>query len=242
MDVSIDVVIPSFRLDENNLLPILKLKAASADQVVFYLIVDNPDSPVPESIRNMADRRRVFLLVNENAGASFTRNRGIEAGTGEWILFLDDDLRVPDNLLEIYAGAIRAFPEEIGFIGLVQLPEPATDFARAIAVSGSMDIFSIAERKSSFVWGATANFMVRRSAVAGNRFSMLYPKSGGGEDIDLFLRIRENNGYKNYRALPEAKVHHPWWKDGAPVLKALPLWIRKQPAGELNPRYAYHDF
>ncbi len=244
MNVSIDVVIPSFRLDENNLLPVLNLQATEADQMIFYLVVDNPDSRVPDSIRNRVDNRHVFLLVNDkNAGASFTRNRGIDAGTGEWILFLDDDLQVPDNLLQVYARAIRYFPEEIGFIGLVQLPDPATDFARAITISGSMDIFSIAARKSSFVWGATANFMVRRSALQGNRFSMLYPKSGGGEDIDLFLRIREKNGNKNYRTLPEAKVYHPWWNDGKPDFKKpFRYGLGNSRLGELNPQYSYHDF
>lgn len=244
MSVSIDVVIPSFRLDENNLLPVLKLQATAAVQVIFYLVVDNPDATVPDSIQNLVDNRRIFLLVNDkNAGASFTRNRGIDAGDGEWILFLDDDLLIPDDLLNIYAGAIRAFPDEIGFIGLVQLPEPATDFSRAIAISGSMDIFSIAARRPSFVWGATANFMLRRSAIQGNRFSMLYPKSGGGEDIDLFLRIREKNGYKNYRSLPEAKVYHPWWNGGEPDFKKpFRYGLGNSRLGELNPRYAYHDF
>jgi glycosyltransferase involved in cell wall biosynthesis len=244
VDVSIDVVIPSFRLDENNLLPVLKLQATATERIIFYLVVDNPDATVPDSIQNMVDNHRIFLLVNDkNSGASFTRNRGIDTGNGEWILFLDDDLRVPDNLLKVYAGAIGAFPNEIGFIGLVQLPEPATDFSRAIAISGSMDIFSVATRRPSFVWGATANFMLRRSALQGNRFSMLYPKSGGGEDIDLFLRIREKNGYKNYRSLPEAKVYHPWWNSGKPDFrKSYRYGLGNSRLGELNPQYAYHDF
>ena len=156
--------------------------------------------------------------------------------TGEWkrvrgsgILFLDDDLTVPQDLLNTYANAAHDFPEETGFIGLVQLPQPPGNFSRAILASGAMDIFSIALRKSSFVWGATANFMLRRSALQGLRFSEVYPKSGGGEDVDLFLRIRENNHFRNYKTLPEARVNHPWWNDGRVGLqKTFSLWPGKQ--------------
>jgi glycosyltransferase involved in cell wall biosynthesis len=242
--ISIDVVIPSFRLNEQNLLPVLTLSAPAFVRVVYYLVVDNPGSAVPDSIRQLADDRNIFLLLNEkNEGASFTRNRGMYAGSGEWILFLDDDLTVPADLMNIYARAARDYPDETGFIGLVQLPEPTGNFSRAILASGAMDIFSIAARKSSFVWGATANFMLRRSALQGLRFSELYPKSGGGEDIDLFLRIREKNHFRNYKTLREAAVHHPWWNGGkADFKKPFRYGLGNSRLGQLNPRYAYRDF
>ena len=244
MAISIDVVIPSFRLNEHNLLPILTLRVPASARVVYYLIVDNPQADIPDSIRAMADDRNIFLLWNEqNKGASYTRNRGMEAGMGDWILFLDDDLTVPHDLLITYAGAAHDYPEENGFIGLVQLPQPNSNFSRAILASGAMDIFSIALRKSSFVWGATANFMLRRTALQGLRFSEVYPKSGGGEDIDLFLRIRENSHFRNYKTLPEARVNHPWWNDGRPDFKKpFRYGLGNSWLAQLNPRYAYRDF
>ena len=139
MAISIDVVIPSFRLNEQNLLPIVMLSAPASARVVYYLVVDNPDAAIPDSIQALADDRSIILLFNEkNKGASYTRNRGMDAGTGEWLLFLDDDLTVPDDLLNTYTHAVRDFPEETGFIGLVQLPEPI-NFS-AILASGAMDI------------------------------------------------------------------------------------------------------
>lgn len=244
MAVSIDVVIPSYRVDEKNLLPVLTLSVPAFAQVIFYLVVDNPYAVIPDAIQGLADNRKLFLLMNEkNSGASYTRNRGMEAGTGDWILFLDDDLMVPEDLIQQYALAAQANPGETGFIGLVKLPEPETDFSKAISISGSMDIFTVAERKPSFVWGATANFMIRRSALHGERFSLVYPKSGGGEDIDLFLRIREKNQFRNYKSLPEARVYHPWWNDGNPDFKKPFRYGRGNSwLGELNPRYTYRDF
>ena len=107
MAISIDVVIPSFRLNEHNLLPILTLRVPASARVVYYLIVDNPQADIPDSIRAMADDRNIFLLWNEkNKGASYTRNRGMEAGMGEWILFLDDDLTVPRRSVELPMQAL----------------------------------------------------------------------------------------------------------------------------------------
>lgn len=220
MGISIDVVIPSFRLIEHYLVPILRLERPAGIRVRFYLLSDNPAVAVAPSIAEMVNGTDVFLEVNpQNMGAAFTRNRGIESGNGDWVLFLDDDITVPNDLLLTYAQAAAAAPDATGFIGLVRLPPPGKPFSDAILASGSMDIFTIAEHRKDFAWGATANIMVRRSAIGNIRFSEVYPKSGGGEDVDFFLKVRAANDYRNYQALPQAAVNHPWWKDEAPDFK-----------------------
>ncbi|WP_423735726.1 glycosyltransferase family 2 protein [Chitinophaga caseinilytica] len=220
MGVSIDVVIPSFRLIEHYLVPILQLKRPAGARVRFYLLSDNPEVAVSPAIADMVNGTDVFLEVNpQNMGAAYTRNRGIESGDGDWVLFLDDDITVPADLLDIYARAAEQEPRATGFIGLVRLPAPGKPFSDAILASGSMDIFTIAEHRKDFAWGATANIMVRRSAIGNIRFSEVYPKSGGGEDVDFFLKVRAANQYENYRTLPAAEVNHPWWKNEAPDFK-----------------------
>ena len=244
MKVSIDVVIPSFRLEERYILPILRLPKPDAADIKFYLIVDNPAVQPSAAIKEMVDNEHVFLLINEqNIGAAETRNKGINVTHGDWILFLDDDISVKDDLLHVYAQAAIAHPGEIGFIGLVELPPPQTAFTKAISASGSMDIFTIARHKDAFAWGATANIMVRRSAVNDTRFSTAYPKSGGGEDLDFFLKVREMNGYKDYKTLPAAHVVHPWWKnEKADFRRPFRYGIGNSWLGELNPQYTYYDF
>lgn len=239
----IDVVIPSFRLEESMLLPILKLTRPVGAEVNFYIIVDNPAVQLPPSLTQLTANGEVHIHVNPtNQGASVSRNKGLEAGTGEWILFLDDDITVPFNLLELYATAAHQFPDEIGFIGWVKLPPPKTAFSRAVTFSGSMDIFSVASRKPSHAWGATANLMISRSAVGSLRFSEQYPRSGGGEDIDFFLRVRARNGFRNYRSLPEAAVEHPWWNNEAPgYQRSFRYGMGNSFIPQLNPAYRYYD-
>jgi GT2 family glycosyltransferase len=244
MKISIDVIIPSFRLEEKYMVPILQLTKPHNSVIKFYIIVDNPMIQPADSIQSLVDNEHVFLIINkENIGAAETRNTGISAGTGSWVLFLDDDVVVKKDLLEAYVDAIGQYPGEIGFIGLINFPEPASAFSRAIKASGSMDIFNIAMRKTSFVWGATANIMVKRDAIGDTKFSAVYPKSGGGEDVDFFLKIRKNNQYQNFKTVPGAVVQHPWWNNEKVDFKR-PFRYGKGNShlGDLNPEYTYYDF
>ncbi|WP_426667674.1 glycosyltransferase family 2 protein [Mucilaginibacter sp. McL0603] len=220
MPTSIDVVIPSFRLEEKYILPILQLNVPDSAIIKFYLVADNPKLEISPLILALVDNKKIFLTINqENMGAALTRNTGIDQGKGDWILFLDDDIAVKPDLLNTYVDAIANYPDEIGFIGLVKFTDPSALFDKAIKASGSVDIFNIAERKSSFAWGATANIIVNRAAIREIRFDKVFPKSGGAEDIDFFLKVRERNQFKNYRSLPLAEVEHPWWNAGKPNFK-----------------------
>ncbi len=244
MKISIDVIIPSFRLEEKYIVPVLQLTKPLNAAIKFYLIADNPEIELSASIISFVNNEDVFLIINkENMGAAETRNAGMAAGIGDWILFLDDDIIVPNNLLQVYATAIETDPSEIGFIGLINFPQPATNFTKAIKASGSMDIFSIASRRSSFAWGATANIMIKRRAIGAIKFSTAYPKPGGGEDVDFFLKIRKQNGFQNFKTLAEAAVQHPWW-NGEQVDFKRPFRYGKGNShlGFQNPEYTYYDF
>jgi len=230
-------------VDERYIVPILNLRKPADALINFFLIVDNPAVVIPASIRASEQRHDVSVFINQkNEGVAAARNRGIEAGKGEWILFLDDDIDVEPDLLTAYAEAIRLGPEETGFVGLIRLPDAASSFTKAVAASGSMDIFSVAERKGNHPWGATANTLVRRDAIGDKRFSLKFPRSGGGEDVDFFLRVREYNHFRNLRTVRQAVVLHPWWNDQkTDFLRPFRYGIGNSLLPELNPAYAYRD-
>ncbi|MDF2190581.1 glycosyltransferase family 2 protein [Paraflavitalea sp. CAU 1676] len=244
MKISIDVVIPSYRPDEHYLLPMLQLRRPPAAIIRFYLVVDDPAAVIPATILTLVNDTDVILLHHaQNLGASATRNDGIDAGNGDWVLLLDDDVTVAPDLLEVYTAAALSAPGATGFIGLVELPAADTDFTRAIVATGAMDIFDIARRRAHYAWGATANIMISRRAMGSLRFSPQYPAAGGGEDIDLLLRIRESNGGVDYKCLPAAVVRHPWWHGGKPDFRrTFRYGLGNSWLGQLNPRYTYRDF
>ncbi|RAJ06559.1 glycosyl transferase family 2 [Chitinophaga skermanii] len=239
---SIDIIIPSFRLEEKYLLPILLLPAPKNTTINIFVIVDNPAATIPPQLEVLAQQPHIHLHKNpENLGAGATRNRGIELGKGDWILFLDDDITVPQDLLQVYANAIQENPGEIGFIGLVNLPTPSKPFTRAVITNGGMDIFTIAKHKPYFKWGATANIMVKRAAVGNHRFANEYPKAGGGEDVDFFMHICDSTN-KQLKTLPEAAVEHPWWTNES-VGYTRPIRYGTGTAILMDrmPQYAYWD-
>ncbi|MBV8253033.1 MAG: glycosyltransferase [Chitinophaga sp.] len=239
---SLDIIIPSFRPAEEYLLPILNLAKPADIRVRYCLVVDNPTATIPESIRKREGADLTIVHHRQNQGAAVSRNDGIAAGTAEWLLFLDDDILVPDDLIFTYIHAANTYPEEIGFIGLIRMPAPGTAFTQAIRASGSMDIFTVAEKKESHAWGATANIMISRSALGDIRFSELYPRAGGGEDIDFFLKVRAHNDFRNFKSLPEAAVVHPWWNgEKVNIQRPFRYGIGGSWLAQLNPQYVYYD-
>lgn len=214
IDPSIDIVIPSFRLDERFILPLVALVKPPGWTFNYYIVVDNPDIVVSERIQRLRDKGSITLIINEkNCGASVSRNRGIEAGIGTWILFLDDDVEPDDQLLFHYVKAVSDWPDAIGFIGLTDFPEPVNAFTQAVELSGPLTPFKIAKKMHEFPWGVTANMMFNRASLGEARFSEDFPKNGGGEDVDLAARISLKY-QKKFKCLSAAKVIHPWWNAG----------------------------
>lgn len=241
---TLDIVVPSYRLKEAFLLPILQLERPANLQVQFIVIADHPEAIPSPRLQAAFETQGVRFLRNPvNLGAAGSRNKGIDVSTAEWVLFLDDDITPDPGLLQEYANAIQKYPQAIGMVGLIALPPADNAFTKAVIASASMDIFGIAAKKSETAWGATANLLCRRSAIGTIRFSELYPKMGGGEDVDFCFRIREQNGLQNFICLPEARVVHPWWDHGAAS------WKRSFRYGQGNsllpaqhPDYGFYDF
>jgi glycosyltransferase involved in cell wall biosynthesis len=216
---SIDIIIPSFRLDEQYLLPLFHLPKPIGWRFNYYVVVDNPKVQPGKEILRLAEEGAIHLFINpENLGAAESRNKGINAGNGDWMLFLDDDIVADNDLLFQYVKAIEANPESIGFIGLTDFPAPMNTFTRALTAAGLTTIFTIANRKDAFMWGVTANMMYNRAAMQELRFSSIFPKNGGGEDIDLPAQICLRNNAR-FLCIKEARVTHPWWNDGQPHYK-----------------------
>ncbi|KAG9000389.1 hypothetical protein FRB90_011834, partial [Tulasnella sp. 427] len=124
--ISIDVVIPSYRVQLPLLRTMLNLKASSTCSVEFIVVVDNPLSPsLPFLLKEFKSRPDVHILINNvNVGASASRNRRLWTSTAEWVHFLDDDVVPSPDLLLESERAIRRHPKAAGFVGNVYFPPP----------------------------------------------------------------------------------------------------------------------
>lgn len=216
---SIDVIIPSYRMEEHALLQIFNLRRPVGFEVNFILVCDNPGVAVPVSVQALSDQGKINLLINEkNSGPSFTRNRGIDISHGNWILFLDDDIVPSSDLLLVYAAAIKATPDSLGFVGVTEFPTPFNRVTEALKLNGAVGFFAMSRSKKEQAWAPTANLMLNRSLLGPRRFSSALTIAG--EDVELMARNSQANG-QLYTSLPEAVVFHPWWDKGRSQLKRM---------------------
>ncbi|MFD1257151.1 glycosyltransferase [Mucilaginibacter terrae] len=243
MTYSIDIVIPSFRLDEQCLLPLLNLPRPDGFDISYYLVADNPAVQVPISIQKLNGQNNIHLLINnQNLGYSCTRNRGIDTGKGDWILLLDDDVNPEPDLLYVYAQHILNQPNAIGFIGVTNFPEPIDAETKSLEILGVSTHCQRAKQESEMFWSGGANVMLNRKKLGSRRFLPELMKST--EDMELLFRNAFENKLQPYLAAPKAVVHHPWWKKG---LSTIRLFLYGEGAGEaarLYPisLYTHYDF
>ncbi|KAJ2912126.1 hypothetical protein MD484_g8287, partial [Candolleomyces efflorescens] len=226
--ITLDIVIPCYRVNLSILSTILNLSCPSTLSVMFIIIVDDPTSPsIPHLEKLFSHRVDVRIRVNKsNLGASASRNRGLtQESSADWVHFLDDDIVPSNNLLSEVDSIIRRFPNAAGFVGNCKFPVASTVFQAAVHLAGVTYFWDIAEKIESDVpWGVTANLIARRTFNDGVIFDTRYPKTGGGEDIDFcrlkraetLQRLGEGKGDSEgvFQSAKDVVVTHPWWNGG----------------------------
>ena len=251
--LTLDVVIPSHRVDLRFLEPVLRLRRPEACSVMFVIIIDNPSSPsIGPLQKKYGSDPFVRIRVNEtNLGASASRNRGMKESAADWIHFLDDDVTPDDDLLVRAAEVIREHPNVAGFIGTSKFPIADGIFTTAILLADVTYFWDIARKRPEDInlpWGVTANLITRRNAD-GINFDLIFPKTGGGEDIDFCQRkgdwvvAKNGGGSGGFRAAQTVVVTHPWWNGGRLSLSRFYGWGKGDGAlVKLYPQFRYCDF
>ena len=240
----IDIVIPSYRTNNDAILEsILRLESSKHAYVKFWLVVDNPDEGHLQQVKSLVTKinqerfdvhGNYFVTVlhyGENRGASYARNLGFNYSTADWTLFLDDDVRPSNHLLDAYLGAILRYPNAKVFVGNTELPPAFNVWTKMLRTCNIMFFYGISKHVPFPPWGVTANIMVCGSRHNGTvQFKNIYPRTGGGEDIDFCFQIKDWYGsgsggggggdnssiHTNHRiivAVPGATAYHPWWNN-----------------------------
>jgi glycosyltransferase involved in cell wall biosynthesis len=245
--ITLDVVVPSYRVQMRFLKPILELKASPTCSVMWIIIIDDPQSPsLGELQREYGMRADVRIRVNaENSGASASRNRGMEESAAEWILFLDDDVTPQNDLLAEAEAVIRADPTAAGFVGNAKFPPANTIFTTSVHLAGVTYFWDIAEKLTDDLpWGVTANLIVKR-VKDDISFNLVFPKTGGGEDIDYCIRKRDwfvERGLPGFKPAPKVVVTHPWWNEGRRTYRRFFMWGKGDGAlASVFPQHCYID-
>ena len=124
-----------------------------------------------EIVRAFCDRLPLVVAVEERPGLSRARNRAVGSSKGDFIVFVDDDVRVEPGFLRAYEAAFQKWSEDDVFSGPVMPtfePKPPDWLLKALPVIGSAFGRQVVERDGAPItrdrlpYGA--NFAIRRTA------------------------------------------------------------------------------
>ena len=199
------------------------------------VLVDNNSTDETEAVfRRFSDINKGVMtkyVFEAKQGLSCARNRGISESNGEYLIFLDDDIKADPNLVESYCNFFDANISAIACGGVVtayyECPRPkwATWYTDRM-LAGVIDLGNriTTLRKGQYPTGA--NFAIRRTAI--DRFGTFDTQLGrtgntplGGEEKDFFDRFTKA-GEKIW-FLPDARIQHivPAWKTGDEYFEKL---------------------
>ncbi|PKC64858.1 NAD(P)-binding protein [Rhizophagus irregularis] len=220
--LTLDVIVPSYRVNLKYLDPMISLKKPVTMSTTTIIIVDDPNSSNIITLKKFYEKDPfIRIRVNKtNLGASLSRNRGLRESNADYVLFFDDDVVPEKNILFECEKIIKKHPNACGFIGNTKFP-PADGsiYTSALALSGLTFFWGISELWDDDVpWGVTANLLIRRFNE-NILYDPVFPKTGGGEDIDFCLKqrnffIKNTKNGKGFQAAPNVMATHPWWNNG----------------------------
>jgi len=177
------VVIPVYNLERYVMEAIQSALSQTrpADEVI--VVDDGSTDNSPEVIASFADR--IKSIMQENSGVSVTRNKGIEAASGDWICFLDGDDRWKAHHLETVEKAIKDNPDAgMVFSDAIVIGENGKEIKKKLSPDPGPDPFVSLLLRNTITTSACC---VKKRIIEKNGGFLKSLK--GMEDWDLWLRI-----------------------------------------------------
>jgi GT2 family glycosyltransferase len=200
----IDVIIPTFGRTHRVKSLVDSLIGQLAENDCIYIVWQGTPKP------DVQESRQVRLVHSSPPNLPRARNKGIAAGMGEIILFLDDDVEILDKCIltahrkpyfEEDVGAVAGFVDDSLFNARNALPsefdETTGELVQNFACGKSQYTIS--------VMGANMSFR-RKALLAINGFDENFTKNALWEEIDCAFRMRKA-GWKIWYCA-DARVRH----------------------------------
>ena len=188
------------------------------------VVVDNGSADgTPDVVREAQASMPNLVLVEEpKRGIGRARNRGVEASSGDLLLFVDADDVVGEGWLARMAAALADHPFVCGSVESDQLNQGAAERFNPFASpedAGPRKAFDF------LPFAPTGNLGLRRSAFeAVGGFQRL---SGSGSDVDLSWRLLLA-GYPLH-FVPEAVIHYRYRESVGATLRQSMFYAEAHP-------------
>jgi Glycosyl transferase family 2 len=113
----ISVVLPTHNRADLVQRAVLSVIAQSYSNWELLVVDDASDDDTPKVLSNFTDSRIRVLRREQQGGASASRNTGLAAARGEFVVYLDDDNMMHPHWLKGVAWAFDLHPEALVMIG-----------------------------------------------------------------------------------------------------------------------------
>jgi glycosyltransferase involved in cell wall biosynthesis len=128
----VSIVVPTYnrrRLLAGTLPPLLSQEPGPIPYEIVVVVDGSRDGTV-EMLRDMPAAGRLRFVTQENRGLAAARNRGAREGRGDIVLFLDDDMIAPPELVRGHFEAHGRPGERVVFGGLRLAPAVRRSFLK----------------------------------------------------------------------------------------------------------------
>ncbi len=210
---AISVVIPTIGR-QSCLCEALKDLARQQFDLWECIIVTQSDIEL-EEINRVFDTNNFNLRIfaSEQANANMARNIGLLEAKGKLVLFLDDDIRIPNkDFLKIHSDNYRESPELSGVSGqiLVSPDFKYRDHRHRLSFKKSVGWLyfpSNFNQPCDVANGGAGNLSLNRQfALEINGFDMQFEKGAFREESDFCLRLARKFGLMKFD--PAASIQH----------------------------------
>lgn len=193
---ALSVLIPFFRDNPSALLTELLAQAETLSGVEILIYDDGTDdaqicAALTAQVKE-ADSPVTLLIAAQNKGRATARNSLQEKARGEWVLFLDADMRPgSEKFLSNYLALIDANAADIIFGGFTvpKTAAPKEELHRAL--SEVSDCLELSKRQAAGPqYVATSNLCVRKSVLLAEPFDSGFV-GWGWEDSEWAARVSQ---------------------------------------------------
>lgn len=213
----------------------LKDIARPAGGLEIFLIDNASTDATPLILHDAAEGLGARVITEPRKGKSFGLNRGLEASSGDFILFTDDDVQPDPNWVNAFLDAAARYPHSNVFAGQIRpkwlTPPPA--WLEHLANRGRAYGCTAIDRKEGTIpvnMVKGANIMVRASAIGSHRYDEATMNYGaargafGGEDIKFVSDLCSDGRPPIY--VPEARLLHRVREEETGLLPIFKRYVR----------------
>jgi len=202
-----------------------EIEKQESTSVWELLVIDNGSHDGALEIARSFEKKGLLpmrVLTEPRRGVSYARNRALQEGRGEILVFVDDDVDCDPKLLDAHLKAFNDLSiQATGGRIVPLLPDSTPSWLRASLheeTGGPTTRYDYGDEvreiriKGEYAMPISCNLGLRRSLaleLGGFRTDLGFTPTGqriGGEDTELMVRIGKAGGRVLY--LPDARVVH----------------------------------